>query len=89
MIFVPQFIEFRIKCLIDSKYIFLFWNKKLNACDKLFLSSLSDSSTRINTNDFILPIKKPLLMVLESANSYLGINCFADICIYLNSKKCF
>lgn len=84
MIFVPQFIENRIECLTDSKCILLFWDRNVSACDKLFLASLSDSNVRINMNDFILPIKRPLLMVLESVNSYLGTKLF---CRYMHLLK--
>ena len=50
----------------------MFWDKHISTCDKLFLSSLSIKENDTDTNDVILPIKKPLMNVLESVNLYLN-----------------
>lgn len=47
-------------------------DKHISTCDKLFLSSLSIKENDTDTNDVILPIKKPLMNVLESVNLYLN-----------------
>lgn len=71
MLYIPQNIKAQIESITDSKCMLLFWDKHVSTCDKLFLNSLSIKENDTNTNDVILPIKSPLMNVLESVNLYL------------------
>ncbi len=68
MLYIPQSIKAQIESITGSRCILLFWDKHISTCDKLFLSSLSIKENDTDTNDVILPIKKPLMNVLESVN---------------------
>ena len=72
MLYIPQSIKAQIESITGSRCILLFWDKHISTCDKLFLSSLSIKENDTDTNDVILPIKKPLMNVLESVNLYLN-----------------
>jgi len=73
MLFIPQNVTTQIKAITNSICILLFWDKNVSVCDKLFLSLLSINSEKIDTSDRILPIKKPLMEVLESIGTYLEV----------------
>ena len=72
MLYIPQSIKAQIESITGSRCILMFWDKHISTCDKLFLSSLSIKENDTDTNDVILPIKKPLMNVLESVNLYLN-----------------
>ena len=72
MLYIPQNMKAQIESITGSRCILLFWDKHISTCDKLFLSSLSIKENDTDTNDVILPIKKPLMNVLESVNLYLN-----------------
>ena len=72
MLYIPQSIKAQIESITGSRCSLLFWDKHISTCDKLFLSSLSIKENDTDTNDVILPIKKPLMNVLESVNLYLN-----------------
>ena len=46
MVFIPQSIGTRMKSIIGSRCMLLFWDKNVSVCDKLFLGSLSLSEVR-------------------------------------------
>lgn len=84
MIFIPQNIGTRIKSITSSKCILLFWDRNVSVCDKLFLNSLSAKGKEQETGNLILPIKRPLLKVLESVRTYLGVRL---ICSHIHLMK--
>jgi transcriptional regulator, AraC family len=71
MVFIPQSIETRIKSMTGSKCILLFWDRNVSVCDKLFLGSLPVRDEERTADNFILPIRKPLVKVLDSVGAYL------------------
>jgi len=70
MMFIPQNMRIRIRATTCSECILLFWNKNMSICDKLFLRSLSILDATTDTDDMIIPIKRPLLEVLGSVRTY-------------------
>ena len=71
MVFIPQSIETQIKSMTGSKCILLFWDRNVSVCDKLFLGSLPVRDEERTADNFILPIRKPLVKVLDSVGAYL------------------
>ena len=71
MVFIPQSIETRIKSMTGAKCILLFWDRNVSVCDKLFLGSLPVRDEERTADNFILPIRKPLVKVLDSVGAYL------------------
>ena len=71
MVFISQSIETRIKSMTGSKCILLFWDRNVSVCDKLFLGSLPVRDEERTADNFILPIRKPLVKVLDSVGAYL------------------
>lgn len=71
MVFIPQSIGTRMKSIIGSRCMLLFWDKNVSVCDKLFLGSLSVRDKEQTADNFILPIRKPLVKVLNSVGTYL------------------
>lgn len=84
MIFIPQDVDVRIESLTDSRCILLFWEKNLSTCDKLFLGSLPAKGSGTSMDDPVLPIKKPLMKVLDSVSSYLEAEL---LCRHMHSLK--
>ena len=60
-----------MKSIIGSRCMLLFWDKNVSVCDKLFLGSLSVRGKEQTADNFILPIRKPLVKVLNSVGTYL------------------
>ena len=71
MVFIPQSIGTRMKSIIGSRCMLLFWDKNVSVCDKLFLGSLSVRGKEQTADNFILPVRKPLAEVLDSVGMYL------------------
>lgn len=71
MLFIPQNITTRLTAITNSICILLFWDKNVSVCNKLFLSSLPISNGSMDSKDCILPIKEPLMKVLDSIGTYL------------------
>ena len=84
MIFIPQNVEAHIEALIASKCILLFWDKNVNACDKFFLASLPTRKLTTDIGNPILPIKRALMVVLDSVSSYLEAKL---LCRHMHSLK--
>lgn len=70
MVIIPQHISNKIKALTDSQLLLLFWNKDIRACSKQFVEALFASVK--DTGNHVLPIRQPLLEVLESVRTYLA-----------------
>ena len=71
MVFIPQNIGTQIKSITGSRCILLFWDRNVSVCDKLFLGSLSVINEGQIPNNLILPVRKPLVEVLDSVRTYL------------------
>lgn len=71
MVFIPQNIGTQIKSITGSKCMLLFWDRNVSVCDKLFLGSLSVRGEGQTSDNLILPVKKPLIEVLNSVRTYL------------------
>ena len=68
----------------SSRCILLFWDKHLNVCNKLFLNSLLSKENDTDIKNIILPIKSPLMNILESINLYLDARL---LCRHMHSLK--
>ena len=66
MLYIPQSIKAQIESITSSRCILLFWDKHLNVCNKLFLNSLLSKENDTDIKNIILPIKSPLMNILES-----------------------
>lgn len=71
MVFIPQNIGTRIESITGSRCILLFWDRNVSVCDKLFLGSLAVKGKEQTVDNFILPIREPLVKVLDSVRTYL------------------
>ena len=71
MLYIPQNMKAQIESITSSRCILLFWDKHLNVCNKLFLNSLLSKENDTDIKNIILPIKSPLMNILESINLYL------------------
>lgn len=76
MLYIPQNVKAQIKSITDSICMLLFLDKNVNVCDKLFLGSLSIKGHDNDTNGAALPIRRPVMKVLESVNLYMGARMF-------------
>lgn len=84
MLYIPQNMEAMIKSITDSRCILLFWDQHLNVCEKLFLNSLFPHENATDMKDIILPIRSPLMNVLESVNFYLDVRL---LCQHMHALK--
>ena len=84
MLYIPQNMKAQIESITSSRCILLFWDKHLNVCNKLFLNSLLSKENDTDIKDIILPIKSPLMNVLESINLYLDARL---LCRHMHSLK--
>lgn len=84
MLYIPQNMKAQIESITSSRCILLFWDKHLNVCNKLFLNSLLSKENDTDIKDIILPIKSPLMNVLESVNLYLDARL---LCRHMHSLK--
>lgn len=71
MIFIPQNEEIQIRPLFYSKCIFLFWDKNVSVCDRIFFNSLAAGNENKRPDNPVLPIRKPLEKILDSVRTYL------------------
>lgn len=70
MVIIPQHIPNNITALEDSRLLLLFWNKDVKSCNRQFVESLFTSVSE--KGNHVLPIRTPLLEVLESVRTYLA-----------------
>ena len=84
MLYIPQNMKAQIESITSSRCILLFWDKHLNVCNKLFLNSLLSKENDTDIKNIILPIKSPLMNILESINLYLDARL---LCRHMHSLK--
>ena len=70
MLLIPQHVDNKIEVIYDAKCLLLFWNKDIRVCDKVYINSLS-SYEKKKEEMCVLPIRAPLLAVMDSIVAYL------------------
>lgn len=67
---ILQHVDDKAEVIYDTEYLLLFWSEDIRVCGKVYMNSLF-SYEKKKKGMCVLPIRAPLLAVLDSIVAYL------------------